>query len=192
MTITILKKEKKNYLFRTTADRLPKKSTRSSCFQKRRTYLNLNEHIWGQWSSVGAVWTTGSDSDTSLFPLWSGRMLLCDQPDRTLSLIARVWKRRARHGLHHTVVPALPLSPYKGWRWKVKEWVANAICGVCNWKCKWERQQQWSALNVRTHTVWAADLWRWRRASCRPFLLRDVWWCFQPCSGPAEIRRTRV
>lgn len=37
------------------------------------------------------------------------------------------------------------------------------------------------------HAALISYLWCWRRASCRLFLLQDVWWCFQMWSGPAEI-----
>lgn len=85
-------------------------------FPLMQAYLQLNEDVRGKWSTVAAVWRAGCHSVTSLFPLGCGWLLLGDQ----LNHIPRVWSRWASHRLHHTIIPALPLSSYQGW-WEETE-----------------------------------------------------------------------
>lgn len=86
-----------------------------------QTYLNFNEDIRGQWSTVVAVWRAGRHSLTSYFPLWSSWRLRGDQLHHSPLHVPRVWSHWATHSLHHTIVPALPLSSYQGWWWGDRE-----------------------------------------------------------------------
>lgn len=70
--------------------------------------LHLDEDIRGQRSSVGTVWGTGRRPLASMFPLGSGRPLLSHHVQSHVTEIQSRWW--APHLLHHTIVPALPLS----------------------------------------------------------------------------------
>lgn len=69
--------------------------------------LHLDEDVRGQRSSVGTVWGTGRRPLASLFSLGSGRPLLSHHVQ---SHVTDVQGRWPPHLLHHTIVPALPLS----------------------------------------------------------------------------------
>lgn len=76
--------------------------------------LHLDKDFRGQKSVVGTVWGTARRPPASLFSLGSGQPFLPQHVHHGPPKIAEVQSRWAAHLLHHTIVPALPLSSDEG------------------------------------------------------------------------------
>lgn len=101
------------------SDKKKKNLIPEESYDLSRCYLQLDEDVWGQRSTVAAVHRTGHHSLLSLFSPGSGGLLLGVQGlhHRRLSVL-RVWSRWTAHSLHDTIVSALPLTSNECWRRK--------------------------------------------------------------------------
>lgn len=94
--------------------KLPKYVLAAAALCDTDGYLHLDKDVRGQCSDVGTVRMAGRHSNASLFPLGSGQLVLRDRPNHSLNqnpLVRSCW---ASQGLHHSIVPALPLSSNQG------------------------------------------------------------------------------
>lgn len=94
--------------------KLPKHLLAAAVFCDSDGYLHLDKDVRGQCSTMGTVRMAGRHSGASLFPLGSGQMVLRAQPNHSLNQNPRVRSCGASQDLHHTIVPALPLSSNQG------------------------------------------------------------------------------